>query len=253
MSGEGIRPEFGKVQEILRFIVPETYSEVQSFLGMTSFLSNFLEYAAPFFELLKKNRVSEWTDQCERGFNFIKSKLQDPKILVHSQFDRSFIIHRNTSGKATGFMLAQMYDNMLKSIIFGGRVLSEAEQRYATEDKEPLAYYFAIKKCEIYVRGYDFIVYTYQKPLINLKGSKDVVNRRHRWIKYLESMSVGLKYFPGTENIVADFISRNINEEAKLDVIRFNAVDMTSVVFDRNDLIAAQYSDSDLSKITEIM
>ena len=66
-------------------------------------------------------------------------------------------------------------------------------------------------------------------------------------------MSVGLKYFPGTENIVADFISRNINEEAKLDVIRFNAVDMTSVVFDRNDLIAAQYNDSDLSEITEIM
>ena len=70
-------------------------------------------------------------------------------------------------------------------------------------------------------------------------------------------MSVGLKYFPGTENIVADFISRNINEEAKLDVIRFNAVDMTSVVFDRNDLIVTviyqKYSDSDLSKITEIM
>ena len=126
------RPEFGKVQEILRFIVPETCSEVQLFLGLSSivrkFLSHFSEYTAHFFELLKKNRVSEWTDQCERSFNFIKSKLQDPEILVHSQFDRSFIIHRDTSGKVTGFMLAQMYDNMLKPIKFGGRVLSEAEQ-----------------------------------------------------------------------------------------------------------------------------
>ena len=101
--------------------------------------------------------------------------------------------------------------------------------------------------------GYDFIVYTDQKPLINLKGFKDVVNRRYRWIEYLESMSVRLRYLPGAENIVADFISRNINEGAKLDVIRFNVLDMTSVVFDRNDLIAAQYNDSDLLKVIKIM
>ena len=101
--------------------------------------------------------------------------------------------------------------------------------------------------------GYDFIVYTDHKPLINLKGFKDVVNRRYRWIEYLESMSVRLRYLPGAENIVDDFISRSINEGAKLDVIRFNALDMTSVVFDRNDLIVAQYNDSDLLKTIEIM
>ena len=59
-------------------------------------------------------------------------------------------------------------------------------------------------------------------------------------------MSVRLRYLPGAENIVADFISRNINEGAKFDVIRFKALDMTFVVFDRNDLIAAQYNDSHL-------
>ena len=98
--------------------------------------------------------------------------------------------------------------------------------------------------------GYDFIVYT---ALINLKDFKDVVNRRYRWIEYLESMRVRLRYLPGVENIVADYISRNINKVAKFDVIRFNALDMISVVFDRNDLIAAQYNDCDLLKIIEIM
>ena len=41
-------------------------------------------------------------------------------------------------------------------------------------DKELLACYFSIKKCKIYVLGYDFIVYTDHKPLNNLKGFKDV-------------------------------------------------------------------------------
>ena len=61
------------------------------------------------------------------GLCYVKSKLQAPGILLHPQFDRPFIIHCNASGKTIGFMLAQMYDNMLKPITFGGRVLSEAE------------------------------------------------------------------------------------------------------------------------------
>ena len=86
-----------------------------------------------------------------------------------------------------------------------------------------------------------------------MKGLRDVVKRRYRWIEYSESMSVRLRYLPGAENIVADFISRNINKGAKLDVIKFNVLDMTSVVFDRNDLITAQSNDSDSLKIIEIM
>ena len=64
--------------------MPETGSEVKSFLGMASFFRKFVphfsEYAAPLFELLKKKRVFEWTDECERDFNFIKSKLQEPTV-----------------------------------------------------------------------------------------------------------------------------------------------------------------------------
>ena len=109
LSGEGIRPEFGKVQEILCFSVPETCSEVKSFLSMASFFQksvpHFSEYAAPLFELLKKNRVFDWTDKCERGFNFSKSKLQDPGILVPPQFDSPFIIYCDASGNAIGLML----------------------------------------------------------------------------------------------------------------------------------------------------
>ena len=77
---------------------------------------------------VKGTLIFEWTDESERGFNFIKSKLQDPGILMHPQFDRPFVIQCDASGKAIGFMLAQMYDKMLKPIMFGGMVLSKAEQ-----------------------------------------------------------------------------------------------------------------------------
>lgn len=45
-------------------------------------------------------------------------------------------------GKAIGFLLAQVHDDELRPITFGGRLLSDTEQRYATLDKELLACLF---------------------------------------------------------------------------------------------------------------
>ena len=72
-------------------------------------------------------------------------------LSLHHLFDRPFVIQCDASDKAIGFMLAQRHDDQLRSIMFGGRVLTDIEHRYATIDKELLACYFALKRCEIYI------------------------------------------------------------------------------------------------------
>ena len=49
-------------------------------------------------------------------------------------------------------------------------MLTDVEQRYATIDKELLPCYFAFKRCEIYILGCVFIVYTDHKPLLCLSA-----------------------------------------------------------------------------------
>ena len=89
-----------------------------------------------------------------------------------------------------------------------------------------LACYFALKRCEIYTLGYDFIVYMDHKPLLCLSAFKDALNKRFHWIQYMNILGTSLRYLPGNQNVVApDFISRNnINDTKKLDVLRFNAL-----------------------------
>ena len=91
---------------------------------------------------------------------------------AHPLYDWPFVIQCDPSDKAIGFVLAQRHDDQLSPIIFGGRVLTDVEQRYATIDKELLSCYFALKRCEIYILGCDFFVYTDHKPLLCLSALK---------------------------------------------------------------------------------
>ena len=130
--------------------------------------------------------------------------------------------------------------------------LSDTEQRYATVDKELLACYFALKRCEIYILGYDFVVYTDHKPLLSLSALKDILNKRFRWIQYMESLGTRLRYLPGKQNVIADFISRNnVNDSKKLDVLRFHALHLSAVSYKNEELVAAQMNDAIIKQVIE--
>ena len=95
-------------------------------------------------------------------------------------------------------------------------------------------------------------VYTDHKPLISLKSFKDVVNKRYRWIVYLETLGVSLRYVKGREDILADFVSRNVKDkDDKLDVIKYCSVQFIDDVFESSDLLLQQHKDENLSKIIE--
>ena len=257
MSDKGVFPEPSKVDEVVNFFTCSCASDVKSFLGIASFfikfMPNFSVYAACLFDLLKKGRNFVWSDDCQKSFDYIKAKVRDPALLVHPLFDRSFVIQCDASDKAIGFMLAQRHNDQLRPpIMFGGRVLTDVEQRYATIDKELLACYFPLKLCEIYILGYDFVVYTDQKPLLCLSVFKDVLNKRVRWIHYMESLRTRLRYLTGNQNVVADFISRNnINDTKFYDVLRFNALELSAASYKHEDLIMAQRNDAKLKQVIE--
>ena len=115
-----------------------------------------------------------------------------------------------------------------------------------------LACYFALKRCEIYILGYDFIVYTNRKPLLCLSVFKDVLKKRFRWIQYIESLGTRLRYLPGNQNVVADFTSRNnINNTKKLDVLQFSELELSSASCRHEDLVAAQRNYAKLKQVIE--
>ena len=63
-----------------------------------------------------------------------------------------------------------------------------------------------------------------RKPLTYLSTFKDIMKRMFRWIQYVEEIGVKLVYVPGRENVLADFLSRNIKKTPSSRVITCDSI-----------------------------
>ena len=135
-------------------------------------------------------------------------------------------------------------------MIYGGRVLTEAERKYATLNKELLAIYYAVKRNEIYLLGRKTVVFTDHKPLLSLHKFRDVINKRFRWISYLEDVGVILKYVKGVQNCVANYISRNPSlQKNVLNVSKFASVEFIENIASSGEIIELQRRDEVINKV----
>jgi len=80
-----IQMETEKVRAILDWVAPKSVTELRSFLGLASyyrrFILQFAQVAAPFTDLLKKDRKWDWNALCEEAFNRLNGLLAKEPVL----------------------------------------------------------------------------------------------------------------------------------------------------------------------------
>ena len=101
-----------------------------------------------------------WSLECEIAFQTLKNRFCSPPILAYPDFSQPFHLFTDASQSAIGYVLGQVVDGKECVIAFGGRVLSSAETRYSTTEREALAVVDGIKRYEPYLSGRKFYVHT---------------------------------------------------------------------------------------------
>ncbi|XP_068236136.1 uncharacterized protein [Palaemon carinicauda] len=130
-----------------------------------------------------------------------KSPWASPCILVPKEDD--------ASDAGAGGVLLQESDGILHPVSYTSTKFKHHQKSYSTIEKEALSLVLALQKYECYLLGAaEVLVFTDHNPLTFLDKMKSHNQRLLRWSIYLQKFPLQIRHIKGTENIMADALSR---------------------------------------------
>ena len=216
--GQGqVRPLDAKIQTIVKYPIPTSRKELARFLGMAgyyrNFCLNFSEIAAPLSNLLSKKVKFVWTDDCQLAFDKVKLLLQKSPVLKSPDYEKPFKLIIDSSDVGTGSVLVQeASDGLDHPVSYFSKKFLKYQKNYSVVEKETLGLVLALEHFDVYLGSTPFKikVYTDHNPLTFLKTMKNKNQRLVRWSLALQEYNLEIQHIPGSENVVADALSRCI-------------------------------------------
>ncbi|CAN6694213.1 unnamed protein product [Malus baccata var. baccata] len=223
ISENGIEVDKSKIDLVRHLPSPTSVREVRSFLGHAGFyrrfIKDFSKIAQPLCRLLQKEVAFEFTKECTASFNQLKELLTTAPIIVPPDWSLPFELMCDASDYALGAVLGQRKDKKPHVIYYASRTLNDAQLNYSTTEKELLTVVFALHKFRSYLIGTKIIVFTDHAALKYLLTKKEAKPRLIRWMLLLQEFDIEIRDKKGSENVVADHLSRMVQEEDVVPII----------------------------------
>ncbi|GBO14497.1 Transposon Ty3-G Gag-Pol polyprotein [Araneus ventricosus] len=211
--------------------IPDRISAIQDFLRHTTLtqLHRFLANKKSEFSL-------QWSEEAEKAFLDAKNDLAEATLLKHPIPRAPLSLLTDASLFAIGSSLNQVSNG---TTAFFPMTLSKCQTNWSAYDRELLAIYSSIKKFRNMLEDREFSIYIDQRPLADaFKRKPDKCSPRQlRHLDFISQFSTDIRYFKGTENIVADALSCIEIHEISNKILNFHEISLS------------QLNDSELQKL----
>lgn len=149
VSSQGVHPDPHNVSSVQNWPTPQTATEVRAFLGLCSyyrkFIKGFAHHSVPLHALTEKNAYFKWTLDCQEAFTYLKSALSKPPVIAFPDFSLPFVLYTDASCAAVGAVLGQRQGQTEKVVAYASHVLTKAERKWSTYDRELWAIVWAVR------------------------------------------------------------------------------------------------------------
>lgn len=217
ISKRGVHTCPDKIDAIKNVAAPTNVSELRSFLGLVmyyaKFVPNISTILAPLYALLRKEVKYEWSAECTRAFEKVKSLLVSSDVLAHYSPALPLVLTTDASGVGVGAVISQLQPGGAeRPVAYASRVLNAAEKAYSQIEREALAIIYGVRKFHQYLYGRKFTLRTDHKPLVTIFGDKTGIpvmaaSRMQRWAVILAGYDYSIEYVRSEKN-AADALSR---------------------------------------------
>ena len=212
---DGIFPDPGKVEDILKMETPKDKQDLRTFLGMTTYLSDhipkFSEKTATLRSLLKQDSVFLWDKQYDEAFTNLKKEMSRAVELKYYNPAEATTVEVDGSMKGLGAALIQNG----RPVAFASKALTQTEANYSNIERECLAVIHGIHRFHNYLYGSNFQVVSDHKPLQSIfnKPLHAAPPRLQRMLLKVQGYNFDVSYRPGHTMTLADTLSRLPNME----------------------------------------
>jgi hypothetical protein len=258
ISDEGICPAFNKILALIKTERPQTTKLLVSFLCAVNYYRHdipcFGDLTADLYDMAnEKRRFCSWNEKTSKNFDILKRSMSIAPILAFPDFSKQFWFQSDASMKAIGGVCLQMHD-LWRPVMFFGRKLTKVERRYSTTERELLSIVYGYKICYHLVYGRKIVFQTDHQPLVTLAKLKEPFGRLGRLFHYLVDVDFEIRFIPGRQNFLADFMSRAVSENLETEDDTFTRIEVNSLQLTSSVNWAAEQSkDIELSLLKDFI
>ena len=220
VTHRGIEVNPDQIKAINNLRAPRNPKEVQKLIGMAATLNRFISRSAdrcrPFFLLINKWKIFEWTEECATAFQQLKDYLAWPPIMSSLEPDEVLFAYIVVAPNAVSLVLIRVDNGVQWPVYYVSKSLHEAKVRYLPLEKDILAIVLGTRKLPHYFQAHTVVILT-QLPLKIVLRSIDYTGRIAKWGTILGAFDI--KYMPRTSikgqvlaDLVAEFTELEIEE-----------------------------------------
>lgn len=218
LNKNGFSVQQDKVTAVQKLPMPSSIKACQSFMGMVNYYRNFIpkcsEIAKPLFEFISKK--CSWGAEQETAVAILKEKLCNAPTLVPFVSGKKYRLTTDASYTAIGSVLERLNDDgtLFGVIGYFSKSLNTTQQNYPIGDIELLAIIESLHHFRYYLHGHRFILRTDHISLLSYRNKSEPSKRIARWLDTLAEYDFDLEYIKGSNNVVADTLSRPLEHGA---------------------------------------
>ncbi|XP_026399861.1 uncharacterized protein LOC113295752 [Papaver somniferum] len=202
-----VKDDPDKIFAMVGWPTPTNLKALRGFLGLTGYYRKFLKnyglLSKPLIDLLKKDAFS-WSPEATTTFLNLKRAMTTTPVLALPDFTKQFILETDACDLGIGAILMQEG----RAIAFYNKPLGPRAAALSTYEKELLAIVQAVTKWKHYLQGQHFIIHIDHQSINYFLKQKISTTLQQKWLMKLLGFDYEVKYKKGSENKVADALSR---------------------------------------------
>jgi hypothetical protein len=168
ISDQGVSTNPEKTEAMLKWPIPQNFTELRGFLGLTGYYKKFVAHygtLARQFTSLLHHKTFSWNESTQQAFDHLKHAMTTTPVLAFPDFSKEFVVEIDDCDTGNGVVLSQNGH----PITYFSKGLSANNQKLSTYEKEFLIVLMVVDKWRSYLHKNPFLKKTDHQSLCHLQ------------------------------------------------------------------------------------